>query len=65
MADIVKNGPPRVTRSESWQDQARWKHAVAHLALGQRAEIAAVYADLLQEVTQFKGIKKILDLGGG
>ncbi len=65
MADIVKNGPPRVPQSESWQDQARWERAVAHLALGQRAGIAAVYADLVQEVTKFKGIKKILDLGGG
>lgn len=65
MAGIIKNGPPKVAQSESWQSESRWKRAVAHLAIGQRAGMAAIYADLVQDLPEFKGIKKILDLGGG
>ena len=38
---------------------------MAHLALGQRAGMAAIYADLVAELPQFASIRKILDLGGG
>lgn len=65
MAEIIKNGPPKVPQADSWQSQSRWERAVAHLAIGQRAGMAAIYADLVQELPEFEGIKKILDLGGG
>lgn len=65
MAGIIKNGPPKVAQAESWQSESRWERAVAHLAIGQRAGMAAIYADLVQDLPEFKGIKKILDLGGG
>ena len=65
MAGIIKNGPPEVPQAESWQNESRWERSVAHLALGQRAGMAAIYADLVQELPRFKEIKRILDLGGG
>ena len=65
MADIIKNGMPDMPQTESWQSESRWKRSVAHLALGQRVGMAAIYADLVEELPQFNSIKKILDLGGG
>lgn len=65
MAGIIKDGPPKVSQTESWQSQSRWERAVAHLAIGQRAGMAAIYADLVQELPELEGIKKVLDLGGG
>ncbi len=65
MADIVKHGMPDLPETESWQNESRWERAVANLALGQRAGMAAIYADLVEELLQFSRIKKILDLGGG
>ena len=65
MADIIKYGMPDLPESESWRGESRWESAVANLALGQRAGMAAIYADLVEELPQFNRIKKILDLGGG
>ncbi len=65
MAAIIKNGPPEDSQTESWQDESRWERSVAHLATGQRAGMAALYADLVEELQEFKSINKILDLGGG
>jgi len=65
MADIIKTGMPEMPQTDSWQGEARWKCSVDHLALGQRAGMAAIYADLVEELPQFNSIKKILDLGGG
>ena len=65
MAGIIKNGPPKVAQEDSWQSESRWERAVTHLAIGQRAGMAAIYADLVQELPEFKGVKKLLDLGGG
>ncbi len=65
MAGIIKTGPPKVSQEDSWQSESRWEQAVAHLAIGQRAGMAAIYADLVQELPEFEGVKKILDLGGG
>ncbi|MCG8551865.1 MAG: class I SAM-dependent methyltransferase, partial [Desulfobacterales bacterium] len=50
---------------DSWQSASRWERAVAHLAVGQRAGMAAIYADLVQKLPEFEGITKLLDLGGG
>jgi SAM-dependent methyltransferase len=65
MAGIIKNGPPKEPKEESWQNESRWERAAEHLAIGQRAGMAAIYADLVQELPEFKRIRKILDLGGG
>ncbi|WP_419657248.1 O-methyltransferase, family II [Desulfosarcina variabilis str. Montpellier] len=65
MAGIIRNGPPEVPQTQDWQSESRWERAVAHLAIGQRAGTAAIYADLVEKLPGFKGIKKILDLGGG
>ncbi|WP_320043834.1 class I SAM-dependent methyltransferase [uncultured Desulfobacter sp.] len=65
MAGIIKNGPPKVPQEDTWQSESRWERAVAHLAIGQRAGMAAIYADLVQKLPEFEGVKKLLDLGGG
>jgi len=65
MTQIIKNGPPEGSQTQTWQDEARWQSAVAHLTTWQRVGTAAIYADLVEELPEFKEIKKILDLGGG
>ena len=65
IVEIVKNGPPDVPQIQTLQSESTWESAVAHLAVCQRAGMGAIYADLIEELPEFKGIKKILDLGGG
>ncbi len=65
MTEIIKNGSLEGQETETWESESRWKRAVTQLATWQRAGTAAIYADLVEELPEFKGIKKILDLGGG
>ncbi|WP_321493650.1 class I SAM-dependent methyltransferase [uncultured Desulfobacter sp.] len=65
MAEIIKTGILDTSQIRTWENESRWISAAAHLATGQRAGIAAVYADLVQELPGSDNIKKILDLGGG
>ena len=65
IADIVKNGPPEVEKSEVLASEAKWEKAVSHLAAYQRAGMAQRVADLVQALPEFKDAEKLLDLGGG
>jgi ubiquinone/menaquinone biosynthesis C-methylase UbiE len=65
IVEIIKNGPPGVPQTEDLQNESKWERHVAHLAAYQRAGMGAICADLVEELPEFKGIKKILDLGGG
>nr|WP_319492839.1 methyltransferase [uncultured Desulfobacter sp.] len=65
IADIIKNGPPDVEKSEVLASEVKWEKAVSHLAAYQRAGMAKQAADLVQSLPEFKEARKLLDLGGG
>jgi len=65
MTRIIKTGIRDITQPSTWEDESRWIDAAAHLATGQRAGMAAVYADLVEGLPGFNSIRKILDIGGG
>ncbi len=64
-SDIVKNGLPEASRSESLCTEKRWEQAIAHLAAYQKAGMGMLCADLVEQLPEHKRIRKILDLGGG
>lgn len=65
IADIVRNGPPEVEKSDVLASEIKWEKAVAHLATYQRAGMAHRAAELVQALPEFKDAGKLLDLGGG
>lgn len=65
IANIVKNGPPEVPKDQILNSEVKWEQAVNHLAAYQRAGMGAICADLMETLPEFKGLTKILDLGGG
>ncbi len=63
--EIIKTGPPEVQRSQHLSSEAKWESAVGHLAAYQRAGMASLCADIVQDLPEFARAQKILDLGGG
>lgn len=65
IVDIVRNGSERVPQEEQLFSETKWQRAVTHLAVYQRAGMAAICADLIAELPEFPSLRKILDIGGG
>ncbi|WP_028580153.1 class I SAM-dependent methyltransferase [Desulfogranum japonicum] len=65
IAEIITQGPPEVPPEQVLNSEAKWVEAVEHLAAYQRGGMGAICADLVEELPEFAGVKKILDLGGG
>lgn len=65
MANIIRNGPPQVAPDQQLFSEKKWEIALAHLASYQRAGMAEKAADIVQDLPEFSGAKKLLDLGCG
>ncbi|MCG8565211.1 MAG: methyltransferase domain-containing protein [Desulfobacterales bacterium] len=63
--EIIKIGSPEVQRHQHLSSEAKWENAVRHLAAYQRAGMASLCADIVQDLPEFTRAEKILDLGGG
>lgn len=65
MAEIIRNGPPRVEGAEILSSEAKWENAVSHLAAYQRAGMASTAADIVASLPEFTTASRLLDLGCG
>ena len=65
LTELVKSGPPPVTRENRLDGEVQWKRSARDLACYQKAGMADFAADLVASLPESPRLRHLLDLGGG
>ncbi|WP_300673611.1 class I SAM-dependent methyltransferase [Desulfoluna sp.] len=63
--ELVHAGSPPVKKEDRLADESKWQASVKHLTPYQRAGIAALAADTIEALPEFKSASKMMDIGCG
>jgi SAM-dependent methyltransferase len=63
--ELVRSGPPGPGKMKRIDDEGQWKRSVRHLATYQKAGVADRIADLVAELPEYPGMRRMLDVGCG
>lgn len=63
--ELIRNGPPEVPQQEQLEQEVKWKKSVRHLACYHKAGMAERVAQLVSELPEYPGMRRMLDMGCG
>ncbi|MCJ2163379.1 MULTISPECIES: class I SAM-dependent methyltransferase [unclassified Pseudodesulfovibrio] len=63
--ELIRQGPPEVSKQDQLHEEERWKQSVRHLASYHKAGMADLVAELVAALPEFPSMKRMLDLGCG
>jgi predicted O-methyltransferase YrrM len=65
LTGLIKEGPPPLSSRGDLSSEEMWARSALYNANYERAGIAQYFAELISQLPEFEGFRKMLDLGGG